>query len=115
MLYVGLDCHGIATPGLIEPLHRLVERESAGIQIRIGLADVRVYEGNTLELEQRVSAHDFSAIADLMRKAVWRFLAADESRPTAELITAEAADPNGASADQRRIPLAVSSTAHGRT
>ena len=42
MLCCRFDCHEIATPGIVGALHGFVERESAGIQVHVGLADVRV-------------------------------------------------------------------------
>jgi hypothetical protein len=37
-------CRGIATPAFVEPLHGFVERELAGVQVRVGLAHIRVPE-----------------------------------------------------------------------
>ncbi|OLD13576.1 MAG: hypothetical protein AUJ01_15045 [Acidobacteria bacterium 13_1_40CM_3_65_5] len=43
VLYGGVFCNGFATK-VVEPLHRLVQSEPRGIEVRIGLADVRVAE-----------------------------------------------------------------------
>jgi hypothetical protein len=40
----------------------------------------RLYEGETLELEQCVSGENFTAIAEMLREAVRRLLSADGSR-----------------------------------
>ena len=53
LFYRRLLCHGFATE-VIEPLHRLLERHAASIQIRVGLADVRVPE-EFLDVMQRHS------------------------------------------------------------
>jgi hypothetical protein len=44
----------------------------------------RLYDGDTLELEQCVQPHNFVAIADLLREAVWRFLVANGPRRRSE-------------------------------